>query len=128
METCSNPGLSIDIESNCTGFRRFSFSREDCQYFTANMEYRIEFNRADCVFSKSEVRRLINGMASVRDKAFFSCLYDLQCWVGELLSRKIKDVRYTDCGDVQILVEAEKTKLRHWETLSEYCSDFATAT
>ena len=40
------------------------------------------------IFSKEEIALIINGATNVRDKAFFSCLYDLQCRVSELLSRQ----------------------------------------
>jgi hypothetical protein len=51
-------------------------------------------------------------------------LYDLQCRVSELLSRQIKHLRYDENGDVQILIEADKTKNSHWETLYESISYF----
>ncbi|MBI2971027.1 MAG: tyrosine-type recombinase/integrase [Candidatus Aenigmarchaeota archaeon] len=76
------------------------------------------------VYSKEEIKALIDGMTTIRDKAFFSCLYDLQCRVSELLSRQIKHLRYTEGGDIQILIEAEKTQISHWETLFESVPQF----
>ena len=78
------------------------------------------------VYTKEEIQKIIQGMGSPRDKAFFSCLYDLQCRVGELLTRRMRHVRFTDEGDIQMLIEAEKTRIRHWETLFESVSALTT--
>jgi len=77
------------------------------------------------IYTKEEISKLINGMNGARDKAFFSCLYDLCCRVGELLSRQLCHVRCTGAGDIQILVEADKTKNSHWETLYESVPHFS---
>ena len=77
-------------------------------------------------YTKDGIRAIIQGMTSPRNKAFFAVLYDLECRVGELLSRQIRHVRHTDSGDVQILVEAEKNKNTHWETLFESVPEFTT--
>ncbi|MFA4820326.1 MAG: tyrosine-type recombinase/integrase [Candidatus Aenigmatarchaeota archaeon] len=78
------------------------------------------------IYTKDEITLFLNGTINVRDKAFFSCLYDLQCRVSELLSRQMKHVRYTENGDVQILIEADKTDNSHWETLFESIGNFTT--
>lgn len=78
------------------------------------------------IYSEEEIRQIIAAMTNARNRAFFSCLYDLQCRVGELLSRRTEHVRFTDEGDVQILIEADKTKTRHWETLFESVPAFTT--
>jgi|SRR3989338_1199736 len=78
------------------------------------------------IYTKDEIMAFLNGTTNVRDKAFFSCLYDLQCRVSELLSRQIRHMRYTESGDVQILIEADKTGNSHWETLFESVGNFTT--
>lgn len=71
------------------------------------------------IYSKEEMKKIIDGQIAMRDKAFFACLYDLQCRVSELLSRQIRHVRFDDEGNMEMLVEADKTKNSHWETLYE---------
>ncbi len=78
------------------------------------------------IFTKEEIQKIIHGMTSPRNKAFFACLYDLQCRVTELLSRQLTHVRHTDDGDIQILIEADKTATTHWETLFESVPYFTT--
>ncbi|MCX6819615.1 MAG: tyrosine-type recombinase/integrase [Candidatus Aenigmarchaeota archaeon] len=78
------------------------------------------------IYTKDEIKTIVNGMTTIRDKAFFMCLYDLQCRVGELLSRQIKHIRYNEDGDIQVLIEAEKTGVNHWETLFESVLYFIT--
>lgn len=77
------------------------------------------------IFSKDEVRKLLDGMLNVRNKAFFACMYDLQCRVAELLSRQIKHIQYTEDGNLQILIEATKSNKSHWEMLYESTSIFS---
>lgn len=83
-------------------------------------------NSEPTIFSKDEIGKIINTATTIRDKAFFSCLYDLQARVSELLSRQIKHVRYTEGGDIQILIESTKAGKSHWETLFESVSLFTT--
>lgn len=78
------------------------------------------------IYSKEEIKTIIDGMTTIRDKAFFSCLYDLGCRVSELLTRQIKHIRYSEEGDLQILIEADKTSNSHWETLFESVSYLTT--
>ncbi|MCX6818513.1 MAG: tyrosine-type recombinase/integrase [Candidatus Aenigmarchaeota archaeon] len=78
------------------------------------------------IYSRDEIKKIIDAMPTVRDKAFFSCLYDLQCRVGELLSRQIKHVRYNGSGDLELLIESTKTNTEHWETLFESVANFST--
>ena len=78
------------------------------------------------IYTKEEIKAIINGMTTIRDKAFFSCLYDLQCRVSELLSRQLRHIRYNEDGDIQILIEADKTSTSHWETLFESVGNFTT--
>ena len=78
------------------------------------------------IYSKDEIKDIVEGMTTIRDKAFFICLYDLQCRVSELLTRQIKHIRYTDDGNIEILIEADKTKNSHWEPLYESTSYFNT--
>jgi len=87
---------------------------------------RISSNKEPEIFTREEIKKIINGAANHRDKAFFHCLYDLGCRVSELLSRQIKHIRYNEEGDIQILIEAEKTRKVHWETLFESAADFTT--
>ncbi|MCX6818512.1 MAG: tyrosine-type recombinase/integrase [Candidatus Aenigmarchaeota archaeon] len=76
------------------------------------------------IYSTEEIKTIINNMSNSRDKAFISCLYDLQARVGELLSRQIKHVRHNEEGDIQIMIDSTKTGIIHWETLFESVSDF----
>lgn len=76
-------------------------------------------NKEPEIYTRDEIKTIINGVPTIRDKAFFSCMYDLQCRVSELLTRKLKHIRYSDSGDIEILIEAEKTKFSHWETIYE---------
>ncbi len=90
---------------------------------------RTRANRTDeepQVFTKVEIKKLIDGCNSPRDKAFFSCLYDLDCRVSELLTRQIKHLKYDEDGDIQILIESEKTRKKHWEVLFESAPLLAT--
>ncbi|MBI4162956.1 MAG: tyrosine-type recombinase/integrase [Candidatus Aenigmarchaeota archaeon] len=77
------------------------------------------------IFSKEEIKKLLGGMLNVRNKAFFACMYDLQCRVAELLSRQVKHIQYTEDGNFQILIEATKSNKSHWETLYESASLFS---
>lgn len=83
-------------------------------------------NKQPEIYTKDEIRKIVDGTTNVRDRAFFSCLYDLQARVSELLTRQMKHVKYAENGDVKILVEASKTGVTHWETLFESVSDFNT--
>lgn len=71
------------------------------------------------IYTKDEIQKIIHGATNVRDKAFFSCLYDLQCRVGELLTRRIKHISYDEDGDLQILIEPTKNGGSHTEPLFE---------
>lgn len=71
------------------------------------------------IFSKEEIVTLIGGMTSIRDKAFFSMLYDLEARVGELLTRRIKHLNEGTTGDMEITIESTKTGVKHEETLFE---------
>ena len=71
------------------------------------------------IYTKAEIEKLINGTTNPRDRAFFSCIYDLGCRVSELLSRQIKHIRFTEDGEIEILIEAEKTSVSHYETIFE---------
>jgi integrase/ribosomal protein L40E len=78
------------------------------------------------IYTKDEVEKIIAGMRSPRDKAFFSCLYDLGCRVSELLSRQIRHIDYSKNGEIRILIEADKTRKTHWEPLYESVQHFVT--
>lgn len=78
------------------------------------------------IFTRDEIKSIIDGTTNIRDKAFFACLYDLQCRVSELLSRQIKHIRVNENGDFQILIEADKTRTVHWEMLFESLPYFTT--
>jgi len=80
------------------------------------------------IYTKEEIESIINGMTTLRNKAFFSCLYDLQCRVSELLDRQIKHIIYED-NSVEILIEPAKVKKKvkpHREPLFESISNFNT--
>jgi len=92
------------------------------------LKFKMKKGAEPVVYTREEIRKIIDGMPSLRDKAFFACLYDLQSREAELLSRQIKHVRYNEDGDIEILIEPTKTEntTPHWETLFESVSYFTT--
>ncbi len=78
------------------------------------------------IYSREEIKKIIDSMPTIRDKAFFACLYDLQPRSSELLTRQLKHVRYNEHGNLEIFIESTKNKNSHWETLFESVPYFVT--
>ena len=62
------------------------------------------------MISENQIQKIIENSLNHRDKALFSLLYDSGCRIGELLTLKIKDVKFDDFG-AMILVSG-KTGVR----------------
>ncbi len=55
------------------------------------------------VVSEDDVKRLIESVDSVRDKALISVLYESGCRIGEILNVKFGDVKFDDYGAVMLV-------------------------
>jgi site-specific recombinase XerD len=55
------------------------------------------------LLTKEEIDRMIDAANNPRDKALISVLYESGCRIGELLSLKIKDVRFDDYGAILLV-------------------------
>ncbi len=53
--------------------------------------------------TKEDVKKLIDGVQTVRDKALISVLYESGCRIGELLNVRLKDVEFDDYGVVMLV-------------------------
>ena len=62
------------------------------------------------LITEDEMDKILQGTMNHRDKALFSLLYDSGCRIGELLTMRIKDVKFDDFG-AMILVSG-KTGVR----------------
>lgn len=63
------------------------------------------------ILSVEEVERIISTSRSVRDKALISCLYESACRPSEILTLKIKDVKFDKYGCI-INLQQSKTMQR----------------
>jgi integrase len=54
------------------------------------------------VLSEDEVKKLIDCVDSVRDKALISVLYESGCRIGEILNVKFGDIKFNDYGAVML--------------------------
>jgi len=124
------PSYMTDFRKTISKFWRWLYFDEyqgDAPKAIKRMKLKEKIARGEPeIFTKEEIKKLIEGMTTIRNKAFFYCLYDLQCRVSELLSRQIKHIGYTPAGEIQIKIEADKTSKIHSETLYESSSFFAT--
>jgi integrase/recombinase XerD len=55
------------------------------------------------VLSEDDMKRLIDCVDNVRDKAFISVLYESGCRIGEILNVKFGDVKFDDYGAVMLV-------------------------
>ena len=61
------------------------------------------------VFSRKEIKKIINATTNMRDKAFFYVLYDAQSREGELLSCDLNDVEFKEDGSCWITLKSKKS-------------------
>lgn len=71
------------------------------------------------IYTKEEIKKIINSFTNPRDRAFFSVLYDTQSRVSEILKMRIHDISYDEEGDLQVKIDAHKTGKLHNEPLFE---------